>query len=155
MLLLQGKEMNALDKVIINNLQEKFPVCEKPFSEISKKLNIEETVLINRIQALLDNGTLSRFGPLFNIEELGGIYCLVAMRVPEKDLDDVITLINAYPEVAHNYEREHEFNIWFVLATESVAQLEKILDEIEKKTGYKTYDMPKLEEFYVGLKLDA
>lgn len=147
--------MNALDKVIINNLQENFPVCERPFTELSKKLNIEESVLLKRIQALLENGTLSRFGPLYNIEKLGGVYCLVAMRVPDNELDEVVAIINDYSEVAHNYERDHDFNIWFVLATESVSQIEEILEEIETKTGYKTYDMPKLEEFYVGLKFNA
>ena len=147
--------MNALDKAIINNLQDNFPVCERPFAELAKELNIEEAVLVNRIQALLDDGTLSRFGPLYNIEKLGGIYCLVAMRVSKNDLDNVVAIINDYPEVAHNYERKHEFNVWFVLATESISQIEKILEEIEKKTGYKTYDMPKLDEFYVGLRFDA
>ena len=104
---------------------------------------------------MLDDGTLSRFGPLYNIELLGGVYCLVAMRVPESELERVVNFINNYPEVAHNYEREHEFNIWFVLAAETVSQIEEILEKIEKKTGYKTYDMPKLDEFYVGLKFDA
>jgi siroheme decarboxylase len=147
--------MDALDKIIINNLQEGFPVCERPFAELADKLDVEEDSLIKRIQSLLDNGTLSRFGPLYNIEKLGGVYCLVAMSITEQDLEYVIGVINSYPEVAHNYERDHDFNVWFVVAVENKLQLETLLGEIEDKSGYLVYKMPKLKEFYVGLKFVA
>jgi len=147
--------MNEVDRNIINKMQEGFPVCERPFATLAEQLNLEENELMKRVQSLLDDGTLSRFGPLYNIEMLGGVYCLVAMRIPEHDLEKVIEAVNSYPEVAHNYERTHELNVWFVLATESKSQLEDLLDDIEKKTGYPTFAMPKLEEFYVKLKFDA
>lgn len=147
--------MNEIDRNIINHMQNDFPVCEYPFSIMAAQLNLDEEVLIKHIQTLLDNGTLSRFGPMYNIEKLGGKYSLVAMNVPEHDLESVIEVVNSYPEVAHNYERDHDLNIWFVLAAETTSELESILKEIEKQTGYITYDMPKLEEFYVGLKFDA
>lgn len=136
-------------------MQENFPVCERPFATLSEQLNIEENELLQRVQFLIDDGTLSRFGPLYNIEKLGGIYCLVAMHIPENDLEKVINTINSYPEVAHNYERTHELNVWFVLAAETETQLENLLKDIERKTAYSTYKMPKLDEFYVGLKFDA
>ncbi len=147
--------MDALDKIIINNMQDDFPVCEKPFALLAEKLGIDEDLLIERIKTLVDNGTLSRFGPLYNIEKLGGIYCLVAMSIAEQDLDYVIDVINSYPEVAHNYERDHKLNIWFVAAAESKEQLETLFKEIEDKSGYLVYKMPKLKEFYVGLKFVA
>ncbi|MCK5668462.1 MAG: Lrp/AsnC family transcriptional regulator, partial [Gammaproteobacteria bacterium] len=120
-----------------------------------EKLDLNENELLNRVQLLLDDGTLSRFGPMYNIEMLGGVYCLVAMRIPEHDLEQIINTINSYSEVAHNYERTHEFNVWFVLAAETKTQLGELLEDIEKKTGYPTFEMPKLEEFYIGLKFDA
>ena len=147
--------MNQVDRNIINHMQDNFPVCEQPFAELAAKLDLNENELLNRVQSLLDDGTLSRFGPMYNIEMLGGVYCLVAMRIPEHDLEQIINTINSYPEVAHNYERTHEFNVWFVLAAETKTQLAKLLEEIEKKTGYPTFEMPKLEEFYIGLKFDA
>ena len=147
--------MNQGDRKIINHLQDNFPVCERPFAVLAEQLNMEEKELLKRVQSLLDDGTLSRFGPMYNIEMLGGVYCLVAMCIPEHDLDQVIKKINTYPEVAHNYEREHEFNVWFVLAAENKLQLKNILEDIEKETGYPTYDMPKLDEYCVGLKFDA
>ncbi len=147
--------MNEVDRNIINQMQENFPVCAEPFAVLAEQLNIQEKELLQRVQFLLDDGTLSRFGPLYNIEKLGGIYCLVAMCIPEDDLEKVINIINDFPEVAHNYERTHELNLWFVLAAETEDQLEKLLEDIEKKTAYPTYKMPKLDEYYVGLKFDA
>ena len=147
--------MDEIDRNIINHMQSDFPVCETPFAVMSEQLKIEENELIERVQALLDGGTLSRFGPLYNIEKLGSKYCLVAMNVPQHDLESVIEVVNSYPEVAHNYERDHDFNVWFVLAAETVSEIEDILTEIENRTEYKTYDMPKLDEFYVELKFDA
>jgi siroheme decarboxylase len=147
--------MNDVDRNIINMMQEGFPICERPFTTLAEQLNLEENELMQRVQSLLDDGTLSRFGPMYNIEMLGGVYCLVAMRIPEQDLEKVIEAVNSYPEVAHNYERTHEFNVWFVLAAESKSQLEDLLADIEKQTGYPTFAMPKLEEFFVKLKFDA
>ncbi len=147
--------MNEVDRNIINHMQENFPVCERPFAILAEQLNLKENELLQRVQSLLDDGTLSRFGPMFNIEMLGGVYCLVAMSIPAHDLEQVIKTVNSYHEVAHNYERAHEFNVWFVLAAETDSQLTNILEDIEKQTGYPTFDMPKLDEFYVGLKFDA
>ena len=147
--------MNEVDRNIINHMQDDFPVCEQPFAELAERLDLNENELLNRVQSLLDDGTLSRFGPMYNIEMLGGVYCLVAMRIPEHDLEQIINTINSYSEVAHNYERTHEFNVWFVLAAETKTQLGELLEDIEKKTGYPTFEMPKLEEFYIGLKFDA
>jgi len=147
--------MNEVDRSIINHMQEGFPVCERPFAMLAEQLNLEENELVQRVQALLDDGTLSRFGPLYNIEMLGGVYCLVAMQIPEHDLEKVIEAVNSYPEVAHNYERTHELNVWFVLAAESESQLEDLLADIEKQTGYPTFAMPKLEEYFVKLKFNA
>ena len=132
-------------------MQTGFPICNFPFAVMADQLQITEDLLIERIQTLLADGTLSRFGPLFDMEKIGGIYSLVAMQ----DIDRVVSLINYYPEVAHNYERDHRFNLWFVIAVDSSEKLQNLLKEIEKETGYCTYNMPKLDEYYVGLTFDA
>lgn len=147
--------MNRLDRKIINHMQTGFPICNFPFAVMADQLQITEDLLIERIQTLLADGTLSRFGPLFDMEKIGGIYSLVAMQVPKQDIDRVVSLINYYPEVAHNYERDHRFNLWFVIAVDSSEKLQNLLKEIEKETGYCTYNMPKLDEYYVGLTFDA
>ncbi len=147
--------MDQIDRTIINQLQGGFPICDRPFDELSLKLGIDEDTLIERINKMLSEGTLSRFGPMYNVEQMGGSYSLIAMKVPEEELNRVAEIINGFPEVAHNYAREHEFNLWFVLALESTEQKHKVLTEIERLSTYAVYDMPKEKEYYVGLKFDA
>ena len=77
------------------------------------------------------------------------------MKIPPEDFDAVVEKVNAFPEVAHNYEREHALNMWFVLATETPEGIEETCKKIELATGYPVYNMPKEEEFFVELKFEA
>ena len=143
--------MDEIDRDIINQLQRGFPICERPFEEAAKPLGISETELIERIESLLEDKTLTRFGPMYQIEKAGGAFTLAAMTIPEEEFDKVAEQVNQFPEIAHNYERAHKLNMWFVLGTESPGEIATTIKRIEKETGYKVYNMPKLEEFYVGL----
>lgn len=147
--------MDAIDARIINGLQGGFPVCERPYAAAAEALGLDEATLLERLQSLLDRGLLSRFGPMYHAERMGGAFTLVAMQVPELDFERVAELVNSYPEVAHNYARDHAFNMWFVLATERPGRIHAVLAEIERRTGLRTYNMPKLEEFFVGLRFQA
>jgi len=147
--------MNDLDKKIINCLQDGIPLIDEPYAEIAKQLNINETELLQRIKTLLENKTLSRFGPMYDAAKLGGDFSLVAIKVPETRFNEVTEIVNSYEEVAHNYHREHEFNMWYVLATETAQRIEDVNNSIEERTGLKVYNMPKLDEYYIGLKLIA
>ncbi len=144
--------MDAVDRAIINALQEGFPVCERPYAAAAEQLGITEDDLLQRLAALREQKTITRFGPLFHAERLGGALSLVAMRIPAEDFDRVAALVNAHAEVAHNYERAHAFNMWFVLATETEEELQATLRAIEAETGYPVYNMPKLEEYYLNLR---
>ena len=145
--------MDELDRKIINDLQTGFPLTEQPYAEVAARLGIEESELLSRLQQLLDNKTLSRFGPMYDAQKLGGAFSLVAMQVPEQDFDKVAEVVNSYAEVAHNYQRDHEFNMWYVLATETPQQIDQVNSDIEQRTGLKVFNMPKLTEYYIGLKL--
>ncbi len=145
--------MDVLDRKIINLLQTGFPLSEKPYLDVARQLGIEEQELIDRLTNLLDENTLSRFGPMYDAQKLGGAFSLVAVRVPENDYDNVTDIINSYPEVAHNYQRDHDFNMWYVLATDSPSKIDEVNSDIENKTGLKVFNMPKLDEYYIGLKL--
>ena len=142
----------ALDKRIINRLQDGFPISERPYAEVAAELGTDEATLMARIDALLEAGVLTRFGPLYHAEQLGGGLTLAAMSIPPEDFERVAAQVNAFPEVAHNYARDHELNMWFVLATETPERIQKVLQAIEQATGYRVYNMPKKEEFFVGLK---
>ncbi len=147
--------MDDLDRAIINNLQDGFPICASPYKKVAATLNTSETILIQRLQALLDNGVLSRFGPLFHAEQMGGALTLAAVKAPEDSYETIAGIINAFPEVAHNYAREHILNMWFVLATETPEQIQQVISQIEAQTGLTVYNMPKIQEYFVGLKLEA
>lgn len=147
--------LDKTDRLIINSLQGGLPICDTPFSQIARQLNIAESELILRLEKLLANKTLTRFGPMYDIQKLGGSFSLCAIQVPGDRFDEVTQIVNAFDEVAHNYERDHQFNMWYVLATESPELIEIINGQIENLTGLKVYNMPKLEEYFVGLHFEA
>jgi DNA-binding Lrp family transcriptional regulator len=143
--------VDSIDKQLINSLQGGFPISDNPYQEVADKLSISESDLLNRINRLLENKTLTRFGPMYDIQKLGGAFSLCAMRVPEEQFQNITEIVNRFPEVAHNYKRNHEFNMWFVLATETPEQIQETCDLISNESGIKVYNMPKLKEFFVGL----
>ena len=147
--------LDQLDRDIINRLQKGFPLSDRPYAAVAGELNTSESELLRRLQRLLDDRILTRFGPLFNAEKMGGALSLCAMKIPPEEFDNVASLVNAFSEVAHNYEREHALNMWFVLATETEHEKQQALRRIEKKTGYPVYDMPRQDEYYVGLYFQA
>jgi DNA-binding Lrp family transcriptional regulator len=147
--------MDEIDRNIINTLQIGFPICDAPYCQVANSLGISETDLLARLQALLANGTLTRFGPLYNAEQMGGALTLAAVKIPTERFAEVTDIINAFPEVAHNYARSHELNMWFVLATETPEQQQCTINAIEQQTGLVVYNMPKLKEYFVNLRLEA
>ena len=144
-------ELSQLERDFINNFQGDFPLQEHPFASAAEQLNCSEDELIATVKHLKDQKLLTRFGPLYDAARLGGGLTLAAISVPEDRYEIVTELVNVYPEVAHNYRREHELNMWFVLATETPAELELVLSSIEEITGLTVYNFPKQEEFYIGL----
>jgi DNA-binding Lrp family transcriptional regulator len=143
------------DRAIVNRLQDGIAVCERPFLEIAQELGMAEDELIGRLRAMLDDGVFTRFGPMYNIERAGGAFALAAMQVPENEVARVADAINSHPEVAHNYLREHRFNLWFVLAAGAAGAVERVASQIERETGYPVYLMPKEREYFLDLRLSA
>jgi siroheme decarboxylase len=143
--------MDELDRKIINRLQLDFPICDHPFAVVADELGTNEAELLSRLEQLSDKKYLTRFGPLYNADNFGGAVSLCAMMVSEDDFDMVTEQVNAFPQVAHNYQRDHVLNMWFVIATESQNELDETIKKIENETGVPVKNMPKLHEFYVGL----
>ncbi len=146
-------QLDTVDRRIINSLQGGFPVCERPFEAAARDLGISELELISRLEVLQERKCLSRFGPMYNAERLGGDVTLAAMAVPQERYEDVAELVNAHGEVAHNYARDHQYNMWFVVAAERPEQIAEVLGRIEIETGLKVLNLPKLEEYFIGLKV--
>jgi len=149
------KLLDSVDRTIINSLQGGFPICDEPFLLVAGRLGLSESELIARIERMLRDRTLSRFGPMFHAERMGGAFMLAAMAVPETDYQRVAEQVNALPEVAHNYQREHPLNMWFVLATETPAGIDRAIARIERDTGLTVLAFPKEREYFVDMRLVA
>nr|ACF98052.1 putative heme D1 biosynthesis protein NirG [uncultured bacterium 888] len=147
--------MDECDRAIVNHLQDGFPLESEPFKAASAAIGITEEALIGRIERMLDTGVLTRFGPLYQIERMGGRFTLAAMSVPARDFDRVAAIVNAFPEVAHNYERDHALNMWFVLATEDDRSTAAVVESIEQASGCRVLLFPKEREYFVQLMLTA
>jgi DNA-binding Lrp family transcriptional regulator len=147
--------MDESDRRLINALQDGFPIAERPYAEVGERLGLDEDDVIARLERLLAAGMLSRFGPMYDAERLGGGLTLAAIAVPEDRFDEVAAIISDFPEVAHNYRRTHELNMWFVLATERPERIRTALAEIAAATALPVIDLPKLEEYFLELKLSA
>lgn len=148
-------DFTPLEKKIINQLQGGFPICERPFKEAAQKLGITEQQLMESIEDLLDRKIISRFGPLFDIEKTGGAFCLCAVSTEKDDWKQTAEQLNSLPEVAHNYLRNHDYNLWFVLATESKQLMQSTIKHIEELTKLKVLALPKEKEFFIGLHLEV
>jgi len=147
--------MDDLERAIVNRLQGGFPLVERPFAVAARELGTDEATLIAKLKAMLDAGTLTRFGPMYDAERLGGAFTLCAMSVPGPDFERVAALVNAHPEVAHNYERAHHYNMWFVIAARAREQIAPLLAAIEAETGYAVLDLPREQEYFIELRLVA
>jgi siroheme decarboxylase len=147
--------LDDTDRQIINALQGDFPLSDEPYREVAEALGIDEADLLARLSCMLAERTLTRFGPMFQIERMGGRFMLAAMRVPERDFERVAGIVNALPEVAHNYRREHAYNMWFVLATEKPEHIATAIARIEAATGLAVAAFPKEREYFVEMKLHA
>jgi DNA-binding Lrp family transcriptional regulator len=148
-------KLDPVDRAIVNALQGGFPLTQMPYADAAKGLGLSEASLIARLQGLLDSGALSRFGPMYNADRMGGGNVLAAMKVAADDFERVADQVNAFAEVSHNYARDHALNMWFVISTEDAARIEAVIEEIEAATGYPVYAMPKEEEFFVGLRFEV
>jgi DNA-binding Lrp family transcriptional regulator len=146
--------MDELDRRIVNALQSGFPLSPRPFEEAARAIGTDESLLLSRLDAMLATGVLTRFGPLFDPEKLGAAVTLCAMSVPAADFERVAALVNAHPEVAHNYERAHRYNMWFVVAADR-RRIQEMIQEIEAETGYPVLELPKETEYFLELRLVA
>ncbi len=148
-------ELDAIDRAIIDTLQGDFPLSERPYAEAAQRLGIVEADLLARLKRMLDDKVLTRFGPMFQIERMGGAFVLAALAVPEERYETVAAQVNALPQVAHNYRREHLLNMWFVLATEKPEGIAEAIAQIEADTGLPVHAFPKEKEYFVQMQLET
>lgn len=147
--------LDVIDRNILNRLQDGFPLTSRPFDDAAAHLGLTGSELIDRLARLRQIGAITRFGPFYDAAAMGGAFCLCALSAPDADFDRIADLVNAHPEVAHNYARDHELNMWFVLATDMPDGIARTAARIEAETGLKVWQFPKLEEFFIGFRVQA
>ena len=145
--------MDAADFELLNGFQRDFPLTSEPFRQIAAQLGRGESEVLAALRCWQDDGKISRVGAVFATRKLG-VSTLAALAVPPERLETVATWVNGYPEVNHNYQREHAFNLWFVLTAASSTRLQTILADIQQKTGLPLLDLPLLEAFHIDLGFD-
>lgn len=144
--------MDDTRRALLNKLQDGIPLESAPFARLADELGLTADEVVAQIAAWLADGTLTRFGPMYRIDTLGGGLSLAAMAVPADRFTEVTAVLDGMPEVAHNYEREHELNMWFVLAVETPDGIAAAADDIAARTGLEVYLFPKEVEYFVDLR---
>ena len=144
--------MDKADRLILNEIQKKFPITYRPYMSLARKLRLKEKEVMERVQRLKDIGIIRRIGASFNAKSVGFSSTLCAAKVSESRIEEFVSIVNTYPGVTHNYEREGEFNIWFTLIAPSRKRIEQILTQISRKTGVKDIlDLPAMKTFKISV----
>ena len=147
--------MDDLDKEILNEIQWTFPLVTRPFDTMANKFNTTPQIIKERLISLKKSGVLRQLSAIFDTRKLGYTSSLVAMEIEPDKLDYVANQINLHPGVSHNYERDHQFNLWFTLAVPPGSDLKTELDKFSILKGIKKVRMlPTLQLFKIGVKLD-
>lgn len=145
-----GIELSEFDRRLLNEFQRDLPICARPYEAMAKRLDCDEELVLERLAQLQQRGFVSRVGPVFRANCLGAS-TLAAMAVPPARLQQVATLVSSYPQVNHNYEREHEFNLWFVVTAGNAGDVADVIADVRRRTGLAVMDLPMNEAFHIDL----
>ncbi|QLH79378.1 Lrp/AsnC family transcriptional regulator [Halosimplex rubrum] len=143
-------QVDAVDAALVDGWQSGFPVRERPFEAVAADVGVDEDEALDRVRRLYDEGIFRRFGPVLNPPVIGSS-TLAAVRAPVDRFDEVAEVVNGYEQVNHNYARDHEWNMWFVVTAASKERRDAILAEIEERTGCEVLVLPMLTDFYIDL----
>ncbi len=143
-------ELSRLEYRLLNDFQRDFPLTSRPFLAIAEELGTDEETILKTLESLVERKMISRLGPVFRPRRLGAS-TLAALAVPEDQLETVAAMVSAYPEVNHNYEREHLFNLWFVVTATSEAEIEKVLSDIRDRSRCRLLNLPMEDAYHIDL----
>ena len=142
--------LTALEKCLLNEYQRGFPLCASPFALIAEQQGVTEDEVLGTLESLQQRGLISRVGPVF-APQRAGASTLAALSVPDGELQRVADCVSRFEAVNHNYEREHSFNLWFVVTAPDQAHVQQVLEAIEAETGLPVLNLPLERSFYIDL----
>lgn len=142
--------LDPLDFRLLNDWQRGLPLVSRPYAELGRALGLDEGRVIARLGELKGRGHVSRVGAVFRPHVLGWS-TLAAVAAPVERLEAVARVIDACPEVNHNYEREHAYNLWFVVTAANEARVAETLAHIHRQTGLKPLDLPMVADYHIDL----
>jgi DNA-binding Lrp family transcriptional regulator len=145
--------LSELERRLLNDYQHDFPLSSTPYADMARGLGVSEAEVLAALTHLKQQGAVSRVGAVLR-PNIVGVSTLAAMAVPNAELETVAALVSAYPEVNHNYEREHTLNLWFVVTAPDSARLQQVLDDIASHSGYQVLPFPLLEDYHIDLGFD-
>jgi len=147
--------LTPLHKQLLNDYQRDFPLSTTPYRDIAEELGISEHEVLEALTELYEANVITRIGPVIPPNRVG-VSTLAAMSVPKEDIMAIAEIINKRPEVNHNYEREHHYNLWFVIIASNQAHLHHVIAELERLTSYSIMSLPLLDDYFIDLsfKLD-
>jgi DNA-binding Lrp family transcriptional regulator len=147
--------LDEQSRQILAIIQAEFPLCRSPYREIARRVGLSEQAVYERVAALRQSGLIRRIGGVVSSQKLGYVGTLVAMRVPPERVDEFAAVINALPNVTHNYLRDHHYNVWFTLTALSAYELAETVAHIRDTTGITdVLDLPSLSTFKIDVRLD-
>ena len=150
--MLKKKSLDRQDRLILNQIQRNFPLTHRPFLALARRMGMKEKEILGRVQRLKDLGIIRRIGASFSAGAVGFTSTLCAARVPAEKIKEFVAVVNSYPGVTHNYEREGEYNLWFTLIAPSRRKIREILGEISRKTGVRgILDLPATRTFKIAV----
>jgi len=147
--------LTQLEKQLLNDYQQGIPLVTEPYAEIAREMNnkgfsVTAKEVISSLALLKEKGMISRVGPVFRPKSVGGS-TLAAIAVPPERMDEVAQIVNSFSQVNHNYEREHRFNLWFVVTASSQNEVLRVLDEIEQQTRLSVLNLPMEQDYHIDL----
>jgi DNA-binding Lrp family transcriptional regulator len=143
-------QLGEMDRRLLDEYQNRLPLDPRPFATIAAALGLSEQEVLGNLKRLQADGVVSRVGPVFRPNRIG-VSTLAALAVPPEYLQEVAGIVSAFSEVNHNYEREHHYNLWFVVTARDDEHLRQVLDEISNQTGLEPLDLPMLEDYFIDL----
>ncbi len=142
-------ELDTIDRAILNNIQEEFPLTEKPFEAIGKQAGIREDEALERIKKLTQKGYIRRIGLVLERKKLGYVSLLCGIHVDAEVIDGLAREINKEPGVTHNYEREGELNLWFTVTMKTMDDINRFITTLERNFAIKIYKFPEKRTFKI------